>query len=236
MTLQGSGDGRGAGADRVAAVRSPHSDDSRGGPARPKAAGAFLIDINMGCPVCKIARKGGGSDLIQTPELAYRIVETVAAAVSIPVTVKTRLGWSEREAGSAAAVHWCRQLERAGAQLLTMHGGSRSQGFKGAADWQAIAAVQEAQTIPVIANGDVNSPEDARRCLAITGPPPVMVGRGSMGAPWLVGQIDAALCGRPIPATPAGAERPARGPPSAAGPRRPPQPGPAKIPQAHKWH
>ncbi|EAQ68181.1 TIM-barrel / nifR3 family protein [Synechococcus sp. RS9909] len=174
---------------------------------RAEAAGAFLIDINMGCPVRKIARKGGGSGLIQTPELACSIVETVAAAVSIPVTVKTRLGWSERETGSAAAVHWCRQLERAGAQLLTLHGRSRSQGFKGAADWQAIAAVQEALTIPVIANGDVNSPEDARRCLTITGAAGVMVGRGSMGAPWLVGQIDAALCGRPIPATPGGPER-----------------------------
>ncbi|QBE68207.1 tRNA-dihydrouridine synthase DusB [Synechococcus sp. WH 8101] len=174
---------------------------------RAEAAGAFLIDINMGCPVRKIARKGGGSGLIQTPELACRIVETVAAAVSIPVTVKTRLGWSELEAGSAAAVSWCQQLERAGAQLLTLHGRTRNQGFKGAADWQAIAAVQEALAIPVIANGDVNNPEDAARCLAITGAAGVMVGRGSMGAPWLVGQIDAALCGRPIPATPAGAER-----------------------------
>lgn len=174
---------------------------------RAEAAGAFLIDINMGCPVRKIARKGGGSGLIQTPELACRIVETVAAAVSIPVTVKTRLGWSELEAGSAAAVSWCQQLERAGAQLLTLHGRTRNQGFKGAADWQAIAAVREALAIPVIANGDVNNPEDAARCLAITGAAGVMVGRGSMGAPWLVGQIDAALCGRPIPATPGGAER-----------------------------
>jgi tRNA-dihydrouridine synthase B len=174
---------------------------------RAEAAGAFLIDINMGCPVRKIARKGGGSGLIQTPALACRIVESVAAAVSIPVTVKTRLGWCGRTDGAAAAMTWCRQLQEAGARLLTLHGRTRDQGFKGAADWQAIAAVRAALSIPVIANGDVNSPEDAQRCLAMTGAAGVMVGRGSMGAPWLVGQIDAALCGRPIPATPGGAAR-----------------------------
>lgn len=171
---------------------------------RAEAAGAFLIDINMGCPVKKIAKKGGGSGLIREPELAARIVETVAAAVSIPVTVKTRLGWC----GSAAdPVNWCRRLEAAGAQLLTLHGRTREQGFKGRADWGAIAAVKQALTIPVIANGDINSPADARRCLAQTGADGVMVGRGTMGAPWLVGQIDAALSGRPIPPTPGAAAK-----------------------------
>ncbi len=172
---------------------------------RAEAAGAFLIDINMGCPVKKIAKKGGGSGLIRDPELAARIVDTVAAAVAIPVTVKTRLGWCG--APEATAVAWCRQLEAAGAQLLTLHGRTREQGFKGRADWGAIAAVKAALAIPVIANGDINSPEDAVRCLAETGADGVMVGRGTMGAPWLVGQLDAALAGRPVPPTPGPAEK-----------------------------
>lgn len=172
---------------------------------RAEASGAFLIDINMGCPVKKIARKGGGSGLIRDPELAARIVETVAAAVAIPVTVKTRLGWCGNPGGAdtaAQAVGWCRRLELAGARLLTLHGRTREQGFKGQADWQAIAAVQRALTIPVIANGDIHTPADALRCLQVTAADGVMVGRGTMGHPWLVGQIDAALSGRPVPPSP----------------------------------
>ncbi|MFM7677073.1 MAG: tRNA dihydrouridine synthase, partial [Synechococcus sp.] len=177
---------------------------------RAEAAGAFLIDINMGCPVKKIARKGGGSGLIRDPDLAARMVEAVAAAVALPVTVKTRLGWcgsAEDAATPDLAVAWCRRLEEAGARLLTLHGRTRAQGFKGQANWAAIAAVKRALTIPLIANGDVNSPADALRCLALTGADGVMVGRGTMGAPWLVGQTDAALSGRPVPRTPGGTER-----------------------------
>ena len=187
-----------------------HHPDAMADAARRAAdAGAFLIDINMGCPVRKIARKGGGSGLIRDPDLACRIVETVVAAVGLPVTVKTRLGWcGEPNAGGAeAAVNWCRRLEAAGARMLTLHGRTREQRFSGTADWNAIAAVKAALNIPVIANGDVNSPEEALRCLRVTGADGVMVGRGSMGAPWLVGQIDAALSDRPIPATPAPPER-----------------------------
>ena len=174
---------------------------------RAEASGAFLIDINMGCPVKKIAKKGGGSGLIREPDLAARIVDTVAAAVAIPVTVKTRLGWCGSNGSAADAVQWCQQLEEAGARLLTLHGRTREQKFSGRADWQAIAAVKDALSIPVIANGDVNTPDDALRCLAETGADGVMVGRGTMGSPWLVGQIDSALSGRPIPATPGAAER-----------------------------
>ena len=166
---------------------------------RAEAAGAFLIDINMGCPVRKIARKGGGSGLIRDPDLAARLIEAVAAAVSIPVTAKTRLGWC---GSTADPVAWCKRLESAGAQLLTLHGRTREQGFKGQADWGAIAAVKRALQIPLIANGDVNTADDALRCLASTGADGVMVGRGTMGAPWLVGQIDAALSGRPVPPSP----------------------------------
>ena len=166
---------------------------------RAEGAGAFLIDINMGCPVKKIAKKGGGSGLIREPDLAARIVEAVSQAVQVPVTVKTRLGWCGSDADP---VTWCQQLQNAGAQLLTLHGRTREQGFKGHADWQAIAQVKAALTIPVIANGDINTPDDAQRCLAITGADGVMVGRGSMGAPWLVGQIDAAIRGLPMPLAP----------------------------------
>ena len=172
--------------------------------------GAFLIDINMGCPVRKIARKGGGSGLIRDPDLACRIVESVVAAVGLPVTVKTRLGWcgeGQDAEGYVAAVNWCRKLEEAGARMLTLHGRTREQRFSGSANWNAISAVKTALNIPVIANGDVNSPEEALHCLHVTGADGVMVGRGSMGAPWLVGQIDAALCGRPIPETPGPRER-----------------------------
>ncbi|MEB3306398.1 MAG: tRNA dihydrouridine synthase DusB [Cyanobacteriota bacterium] len=178
---------------------------------RAEAAGAFLIDINMGCPVKKIARKGGGSSLIRDPDLAARIVETVAAAVAIPVTVKTRLGWCHPEPSpnlsDTPAVAWCRRLQEAGAQMVTLHGRTREQGFRGQADWSAIAAVKRALTIPIVANGDIHNPADALRCLAITGADGVMVGRGTMGAPWLVGQIAAALAGRPVPPTPGPAER-----------------------------
>ena len=171
---------------------------------RAEQAGAFLIDINMGCPVKKIARKGGGSGLIRDPALAQRLVATVAAAVSIPVTVKTRLGWC---GDSADPVGFALALQEAGAQALTLHGRTRQQGFRGQADWLAIAAVKQALTIPLFANGDVASPDDALRCLAVTGADGVMVGRGTMGAPWLVGQIDAALAGRPVPPTPGKRER-----------------------------
>ena len=171
---------------------------------RAEDAGAFSIDINMGCPVRKIAKKGGGAGLIREPDMAGRIVEAVSRAVQIPVTVKTRLGWC---ASDADPVTWCQQLEQAGAQWLTVHGRTREQGFKGQADWHAIKAIKDALSIPVIANGDINSPADALRCLELTGADGVMVGRGTMGAPWLTGQIEAALSGRSVPPTPSAAER-----------------------------
>ena len=166
---------------------------------RAEQAGAFLIDINMGCPVRKIAKKGGGSGLIRDPDLATQIVEAVVEAVSIPVTVKTRLGWCGT---SSDPITWCQQLQNAGAQMLTLHGRTREQGFKGHANWNAIAEVKQALTIPVIANGDINNPTDALHCLDVTKADGVMVGRGTMGAPWLVGQIEAAFMDRPIPETP----------------------------------
>ncbi len=171
---------------------------------RAEAAGAFLIDINMGCPVKKISRKGGGSALLKTPELAAKIVKNVANAVQLPVTVKTRLGWSTE---SSNPIDFAKRIEDAGAQLITLHGRTRQQGFSGKADWEAIAKVKKAVTIPVIANGDINSVDDALNCLATTGADGVMIGRGSMGAPWLVGQISCALEGKKVFPTPTPKER-----------------------------
>ena len=146
---------------------------------RAQDAGAFLIDINMGCPVKKIAKKGGGSGLIREPDLAARIVEAVSQAVQVPVTVKTRLGWCGSDADP---VTWCQQLQNAGAQLLTLHGRTREQGFKGQADWQAIAQVKAALTIPVIANGNIRVPADVARCLEATKVDCVMSAKAT-GAP-----------------------------------------------------
>ncbi len=156
-------------------------------------AGAFLIDINMGCPVKKISRKGGGSALLKNPDLAAEIVHRVVNAVQIPVTVKTRLGWSEN---SSNPVAFARLIESAGAQLITLHGRTREQGFSGTSNWLEIGHVKNALTIPVIANGDIKTPTQALRCMAISGADGIMIGRASMGAPWLIGQIDAALEGK----------------------------------------
>ncbi len=162
---------------------------------KAEESGAYLIDINMGCPVKKIAHKGGGSGLLKEPTLATEIVQAVVKAVSIPVTVKTRLGWCQ---DSSDPLGFALRLQDAGAQLLTLHGRTREQGFSGTSNWGAIGAVKQKLDIPVIANGDIKSCSDALRCIALTGADGVMIGRGSMGSPWLIGQIDAAIKGNPI--------------------------------------
>jgi len=157
---------------------------------KAESSGAFLIDINMGCPVKKIARKGGGSALLKDPELAQSIVKKVSQAISIPLTVKIRLGWCE---ATSEPISFALGLQEAGAQLITVHGRTRKQGFSGSADWEAIASIKKSLDIPVIANGDIKSSKDAIKCLEITNADGVMIGRASMGAPWLVGQIDAEI-------------------------------------------
>ncbi len=149
--------------------------------------GATLVDINMGCPVNKITRNGGGSALLREPDTAARIVEAVAKAVPVPVTVKTRLGWSDQEINILDFAH---RLQEAGAQLLTLHGRTRAQGFSGKACWDWIRRVKEHLRIPVIANGDIFSTDAAVKCLEETGADGVMCARGTMGYPFLVGQID----------------------------------------------
>lgn len=152
------------------------------------AEGAQTIDINMGCPVNKITKKGGGSSLLRQPQMAATIVETVARAVPVPVTVKTRIGWDDDDIN---AVEFGQRMQDAGAAMLTLHGRTRTQGYKGPAHWEWIARVKAALTIPVIANGDITSVAAAVHCLEQTGADGVMCARGSLGYPFLVGEIDA---------------------------------------------
>ncbi len=161
--------------------------------------GAFLIDINMGCPVKKISRGGGGSGLLKTPYLAQEIVKEVSQAIKIPLTVKMRLGWCHE---SSNPVEFALKLQEAGAQLLTVHGRTKKQGFTGKSNWEAIAAVKKALDIPVIANGDIKTAEDAFRCLNVTEANGIMIGRGIMGSPWVIGQICSALNGKEAVQTP----------------------------------
>ncbi|OKH19094.1 tRNA dihydrouridine synthase DusB [[Limnothrix rosea] IAM M-220] len=151
------------------------------------AEGAQTIDINMGCPVNKITKKGGGSSLLRQPAVAVEIVKAVVEAVDIPVTVKTRIGWKDDE---ITILDFARRLEDAGAMMLTVHGRTREQGYKGTAKWEWIRKVKEALMIPVIANGDIFSVDGAIACLQETGADGVMCSRGTLGYPFLVGEID----------------------------------------------
>lgn len=149
--------------------------------------GAQTIDINMGCPVNKITKKGGGSSLLRQPEIAQKIVEEVVKAVKVPVTVKTRIGWNDDEIN---IVEFAQKMQDSGASMLTLHGRTRAQGYKGLARWEWIKKVKEILTIPVIANGDIFSIEAAVNCLEITKADGVMCSRGTLGYPFLVGEID----------------------------------------------
>ena len=160
---------------------------------------ADIIDINMGCPVGKIVKGGDGSAIMRTPELAGEIVSAVARAVDVPVTVKIRKGW---DAGSVNCVEVARICEQAGAAAVAVHGRTRVQMYSGRADWDAIREVVRAVSVPVIANGDVFSGEDAARILKYTGAAACMIGRGSFGDPWLFARANAAIEGREAPDEP----------------------------------
>ncbi len=151
------------------------------------AQGAQTIDINMGCPVNKITKNGGGSSLLRDPDTAAAIVKAVVDAVNVPVTVKTRIGWSDAEIN---ILDFARRMADAGAQMLTVHARTRAQGYTGAAQWEWIRRVKEVLSIPVIANGDIFSVESAIACLEQTGADGVMCSRGTLGYPFLVGEID----------------------------------------------
>ncbi|WP_260484435.1 tRNA dihydrouridine synthase DusB [Sphingomicrobium flavum] len=161
--------------------------------------GAAIIDINMGCPVKKVVNGYAGSHLMRDLPLAASLIEATVKAVKVPVTVKMRMGWDH---DSLNAPELARIAEDLGAQLITVHGRTRCQLYKGKADWRFIAKVKEATNLPVIANGDINSIAEAREALSQSGADGVMIGRGAYGRPWLLGQVIADLKGegaRPDP-------------------------------------
>lgn len=167
-------------------------------------SGCDIIDINMGCPAPKIVGNGDGSALMKSPDLAARIVAAVKQAVPVPVTVKFRMGW---DAQSVNCVEFARLCERAGADMVAVHGRTRSQQYGGTANWDIIRAVKEAVSIPVAANGDVFTPQDVPRILAHTGADFVMIGRGSLGDPWIFERAHALMQTGVLPPLPPFAER-----------------------------
>lgn len=193
------GDARGITAVQLAG-RDPHwiAEAAR----MVEANGAALIDINMGCPAKKVVGGLSGSALMREPDHALRLIEAVVGAVAVPVTLKMRLGWDD---GCLNAAEIARRAEAAGIAMVTIHGRTRCQFYKGQADWGAIRTVVEAVGIPVIANGDITSVASARQALVRSGAAGAMVGRGAQGAPWRLAQIAAGLAGDPVPAAPVGA-------------------------------
>lgn len=149
--------------------------------------GAQVIDINMGCPVKKVCNSWCGSALLQNESLVERILNTVAQAVDVPVTLKFRTGWDRENKNALRIAH---MAEQAGIAMLTLHGRTRADGYKGDAEYDTIAAVKAAVTIPVVANGDITSPEKARFVLDRTGADAVMIGRAAQGRPWICREID----------------------------------------------
>ena len=177
---------------------------ARGARLALAVSGCDFVDINMGCPMPKVASTGDGAGLMRTPELAAEIVQAVVEAVTVPVTVKMRKGWDK---GSVNCVELAQMVEKAGASAIAVHGRTKVQLYTGRADWDAIRAVKQAVSIPVAANGDVASPEDAVRILKYTGADHVMIGRAAFGDPFLFRQARAALDGQAIPQVPPLAER-----------------------------
>ncbi len=160
-----------------------------------EANGAAVIDINMGCPAKRVTGGYAGSALMRDLDLALALIEATVAAVKIPVTLKTRLGWNDE---SLNAPELAKRAEEAGVQLITIHGRTRCQFYKGSADWRAIRRIRQVVSVPLVANGDCGSAEDAREMLRQSGADAVMIGRAAVGRPWLVGEVARALDDAPL--------------------------------------
>ena len=149
-----------------------------------------IIDINYGCPVKKVANKGAGAGILKDIPKMISMTEEIVKSTDIPVTVKTRLGWDNKEENIE---EFLLNLQDSGATMLTIHGRTRKEGFAGKADWEMIGRIKKLLEIPVIANGDIKNPEDALNCLKQTNADGLMIGRGILGSPWKIGEIDLSL-------------------------------------------
>ncbi len=166
---------------------------------RVAGSGARMIDINMGCPAKKVTNGYSGSALLKTPDHALSLIEAVVEAVDVPVTLKTRLGWDDNCLNAADVA---RRAQDAGVQMVTIHGRTRCQFYKGQADWAAIAEVRNAISVPLLANGDIVDAATARQALGASGADGVMIGRGVQGKPWLLAQVAHELWGSAVPDIP----------------------------------
>lgn len=155
-------------------------------------SGCDFLDINMGCPMPKIANSGDGCGLMRTPELAGKIVEAVTRAVEVPITVKCRLGWDK---GNLNVLDFAKRMEQSGAALIAVHGRTRAMLYSGTADWDMIRKVKDRVSVPVIANGDITGGESAVKCLKRTGADGIMIGRSVFGDPWIFEEVNAAIRG-----------------------------------------
>ena len=162
-------------------------------------SGCDFLDINMGCPMPKIANSGDGCGLMRTPELAGKIVDAVVKAVDVPVTVKCRLGWDK---GNINVLDFTKRMEDNGAAMVAVHGRTRAMLYSGVADWDYIRKVKEQLSIPVIANGDIVDASSALRCLKWTSADGIMIGRATFGDPWIFQQVSAAMAGHEVPERP----------------------------------
>ena len=162
-------------------------------------SGCDFIDINMGCPMPKIANSGDGCGLMRTPELAGDIVAAVTGAVDVPVTVKCRLGWDK---GNINVLDFTKRMEQSGAAMVAVHGRTRAMLYTGVADWDTIRKVKDTLSIPVIANGDITGGESALKCLKRTGADGIMIGRSVFGDPWVFEEVAYALRGEEYPGRP----------------------------------